>query len=150
MTHLSHTWKQRGSISLWRYTENERNFPGWHLSADGAGCDSLAALVDSLAKDGVPVSRSVELTPPTPALLAIPNNRRGTAKYVAPFKLRVSFVSDPSSWLFPEHMEPAELSFGHDWLVPLVKGINGIPLGQGDYCIGSDLPLWFWWRTGTV
>ena len=22
-------WKQSGRVSLWRYTENERNYPGW-------------------------------------------------------------------------------------------------------------------------
>ena len=22
------------NISIWRYTENQRNYPGWHLNAD--------------------------------------------------------------------------------------------------------------------
>ncbi len=27
-------WRQAGAIFLWRYEENVRNDPGWHLTAD--------------------------------------------------------------------------------------------------------------------
>ena len=145
MKPFSHSWKQQGSISLWRYTENERNFHGWHLNADLAGCQSLVTLFEALAADGPSASRTVNLTRPTTAVLAVPNNRGGTAKFKSPEKLRIAFSSDPGQWSFPPQLEPAEFSYGYEWLSPLCKGVNGIPQGDGDYSIGHDLPLWFWW-----
>ena len=47
-------WKQRGIISLWRYTENSRNYSGWHLTADAAGCASLLELLPPV--DAPPVN----------------------------------------------------------------------------------------------
>jgi hypothetical protein len=150
MKPISHSWKQEGSISLWRYTENERNYPGWHLSADTRGCSSLSSLLQSLAADGDGAARAIALEPPTASVLAIPNNRGGQAKFRAPAKLRVRFVRDPRLWSFPKTLEPAELAFGYDWLAPLKQGLDAISQGQGDYSIGIDhdgnLPLWFWWR----
>lgn len=146
----SHSWKQHGAISLWRYTENECNYPGWHLSANPAGCESLIALIEALAADGANAARSVELMPPTSAILSVPNNKHGTAKFVAPTKLRISFSGTPDHWLLPQQLEPAELSFGHAWLAPLRNGLAGIPNGIGDFSIGGDLPLWFWWQADTA
>lgn len=146
----SHSWKQHGAISLWRYTENERNYPGWHLSANPAGCESLITLIEALSADGAGTTRSVGLTPPTPAILGVPNNKHGTARFNAPAKLCISFSSIPDHWLFPPQLEPAELSFGHDWLAPLRNGLAGIPNGVGDFSIGDDLPLWFWWQASTA
>jgi hypothetical protein len=37
----AHLWKQAGRISVWRYTENAGNYPGWHLTADPAGFSRL-------------------------------------------------------------------------------------------------------------
>ena len=144
----SHQWKQQGSVVLWRYTENLRNYPGWQLTADAMGCHSLVELLDAFDADGVAGSRAVNISPPTPAILTVPNNRR--AQWVAPTKLRVSFSTTPSQWRFPEALEPAGLTVGAEWLQKLRHGILGIPLGEGDFAIGNsddgNLPLWFWWQ----
>ena len=146
--YLANLWKQSGHISLWRYTENERNYPGWHLNADHAGCHSLQELVEALAAVGGG-SRSVTLTAPTKSQLGVPNNHSGRAAWLAPSKLRVAYSATPSEWSFPAGIEPAVLTIGSDWLSPLLEGIAGIPKGRGDYCIGGqgseNLPLWFWW-----
>ena len=154
MKHFSRSWKQDGSISLWRYTENERNYYGWHLSADARGCKSLSNLLQALAADGHAATRTVELQPPTPAVLAVPNNRGGRATYKAPAKLRLSFTKEAGQWSFPATLDPAELAFGYDWLAPLQEGLDAVAQGRGDYSIGanqgSSLPLWFWWRVGAA
>src|SRR5690606_19210464 len=116
--------------SLWYYTENERNYPGWHLAADAAGCASLIALLDALAADGTPASRAVEITPPSKAQLAVPNNKSGSAAWRAPSKLRVALSSNPSEWSFPPALDPAVLTVGSEWLAPLRKGISGILHGR--------------------
>ena len=150
MKSLSHSWKQQGSIYLWRYTENERNYPGWHLSADPAGCQSLVALFEALAADGPSAFRTIDLTAPTTAILSVPNNRSGTAKFKSPKKWRIGFSKDPSHWSFSQQLESAEFSYGYVWLSPLCKGVNGIPQGHGDYSIGGDPRLWFWWSGRTA
>lgn len=147
--HRSHSWKQSGNASLWYYTENERNYPGWHLTADAAGCDSLVALLDVLAADGNGAFRIVEIRPPSNAQLKVPNNKSGLAAWQAPSKLRIAFSDDPAEWSFPLGLEPASLTLGSDWLTPLRDGISGIPRGRGDYSIGrigkGSAKLWFWW-----
>ena len=146
MIDSSQPWSQSGRVSLWRYTENTKNYGGWHLNADAAGCRSLAALLRELASGGSP-TRSVRLTSPTVAELAVPNNR--DADWLAPNKLRVGWSATPSDWCLPPSLDPAELTFGSDWLEPLLTGVAGIAQGKGDYSIGSrgggSLPLWFWW-----
>jgi hypothetical protein len=143
----ANSWKQSGRVSLWRYTENERNYPGWHLNADAAGCQSLLALLVALSADGHG-SRTVAITAPTKAELNVPNNKSGLAAWVAPDKLRVALSSDPEEWSFPPQVDPAALTIGSGWLARLGEGIAGIPAGRGDYAIGDrkgGLPLWFWW-----
>jgi hypothetical protein len=144
----SHSWKQSGSVSLWRYTENLRNYPGWHLTADAVGCASVVTLLDALESDNSAVSRTIALVPPTPAVLAVPNNR--SSAVIAPEKLRMSFSLAPSQWSFTESAAPAELTFGSNWLPQLRRAIAGISRGEGDYSIGEsgggNLPLWFWWQ----
>ena len=147
--HRAHSWKQSGNVSLWYYTENERNYPGWHLTADAAGCESLVGLLDALAADGIPASRVVEITPPSKAQLGIPNNQSGLAAWRAPSKLRIAFSSNPAEWSVPRDLDPTALTIGSDWLAPLREGISGIPHGRGDYSIGPagklSPRLWFWW-----
>lgn len=145
----SHLWQQSGFIMLWRYTDNLRNFPGWHLTANAEGCASLITLLDAFATDGVPGSRTLIITAPTRANLAVPNNR--SAASVAPTKLRISFTAVSSQWFFPESTDPAELSIGAEWLPVFRQAIAGIQAGKGDYSIGpsGSGSLWFWWQPAT-
>lgn len=146
MKSQSHSWQQNGSIMLWRYPDNERNFPGWHLTADAGGCASVVAVLDAFAADGAPASRTLSITAPTAAVLAVPNNGSACAK--APRKLRLSFSEDTALWSFPDSDAPAELSFGAEWLPILRQAFLGIPSGKGDYSIGSAERgrLWLWWQ----
>lgn len=149
MAHPVNSWKQSGNISLWRYTENQRNYPDWHLNADTNGCASLIALLDVLTEEGPDAYRTVKVTPPNQAQLAVPNNHSGRAAWQAPEKLRLSLSTDDAAWIFPSQSNPAILVIGSDWLAPLRKGIKDILFGRGDYSIGNNsddnLRLWFWW-----
>jgi len=141
-------WKSAGRISLWRYTENESNYPGWHLNADEAGCACVLALLDALSRDDAPY-RTLALTPPTDAQLRVPNNRHGNAAWLAPERLRVRLGAEPAQWAFPRDLDPATMIVGSQWLEPLRRGIADIAGGRGDYSIGGgdtdSLRLWFWW-----
>ena len=143
-----HPWKQQGVVSLWRYTENVGNFPGWHLSADDAGVQSLLQLLGSLQSDSS-AYRTVSISPPSKRLLQVPNNQRGRAKWVAPSKLQIRVSPGSDEWGFPPELDPAYLTVGSSHLPSLIGALEGIPRGEGDFSIGSDhnsnLRLWVWW-----
>lgn len=139
-------WKPSGTVSLWRYTVNTRNYPGWHLNADATGCRSLLDLLDALATE--PGSyRTIPLRPPSETQLEVPNNRR--APLVTATKLQLALSDMPTQWRFPPDHDPASLTIGSDWLAPLRKGLLDITQGRGDYSIGNEgnesQRLWFWW-----
>jgi hypothetical protein len=140
-------WKQAGRISLWRYVEHSRHFPGWHLNADQDGCQSLARLLELFSIDCAG-SRTVELAAPTEAQLRVPNNKGGLAPCIAPAKLKITFSQEPDHWSFPPETEPATLAVGKIWIEAIRQGLADIPMRRGDYSVGprqSSLPLWFWW-----
>ena len=141
-------WKQRGIISLWRYTENSRNHSGWHLSADAAGCASLLELLQALHACPESVYRTVHITPPSPSTLKVPNFR---SKWVAPTKWRIALEPNKEStslWSIEIQEDSVQLTLGGAMFQELANGITDISRGEGDYSIGgSDRQsrLWFWW-----
>ena len=141
----SDAWKHSGSISLWRYEPRDRNYPGWHLSADRTGSASFSALLDALLADGPDAYRSVELS--APSQYALPDNYKAGGWVSAP-KLKLSIAGSPSEWPFVVGFNPAKLSVGADWVPLLKEGVLGIHHGKNDYSIGprgrGNEPLWFW------
>jgi hypothetical protein len=143
----TYSWKQSGTIALWRYAERERNFRGWHMTANREGCASLLSLIDAMISDAVPQTRVVRLTTPTDQDLSVlhPSKRN----VIVPAKLRLTMSGSASEWQFPEDSEPAALKIGQDRISALRLGIEDIARGRGDYSIGDgnrhSLQLWFWW-----
>ena len=141
-------WKQRGIISLWRYTENSRNYPGWHLSADAAGCASLFELLQALRACSESTSRTVHITPPSSSTLKVPNYR---SKWVAPTKWRIAFEPNKAAtslWSIETQEDSVHLTLGVTMIQELASGVKDIRRGEGDYSIGGsdEQPrLWFWW-----
>ena len=95
------SWKQAGRLFFWRFTENTRNFPGWHFMVDRAASTSIAALLRSMAQSASPCSRTVVVSLPTAEVLSIPNNRN--SQCVAPERLRVELApSGAKAWALIE------------------------------------------------
>ena len=141
-----HAWEQEGLVSLWRYEPRNRNFHGWHLAADKAGCVSLMNLLDALSMDGPGATRSVGISRPTKAMMAVANCPVRT--FVAPSALRITITEDPTEWRFPVASVYAQLFMGMGWLPLMRYGIKDVGQGNGDYSIGAgskDQQLWFWW-----
>ena len=143
-----HSWKQRGLISIWRYTEFAKAFGGWHLSANDEGIRSLLQLVPAL-QAAPNLYRTLTITPPSKRLLRVPNYQQGRAKWEAPAKLQLRFASDPGVWELLEDAELPQFTIGDEYLPELIRGLEGIPKGDGDYSIGpmqrGQTRLWFWW-----
>jgi len=140
----SHAWQQHGTVSLWSYRDNLRNYPGWHIGADAAGCVSLLALLDALEVDGAGATRTLHLSPPSPAQLAVPNNR--DARWDAPTTLRLAVDEDVAFWQWEVDGARATLRLGKAAMAALRQGVLDIAVGRGDYSVGQGAQaLWFWW-----
>ncbi|MGB5690396.1 MAG: hypothetical protein WBM45_14090, partial [Woeseiaceae bacterium] len=129
---------------LWQYTENTRNFPGWHLVVDSAASDSLAALVASLNETQEPIHRTLQISQPTQEVLRIPNNKGGQARYSAPDKSVIYF--DPTNeqlWALECVDDVAEWRLGANSMTELGLALAK-PNDYFDRRFGKDKPLWFW------
>lgn len=139
-----------GTICLWQFQENAKNYPAWNFSASPAGARSLISIVRALQLSGG--FRTIPIAPPTPAVLQVPNNRGGDAKWFAPKKWRIVAADHPEYWHFPAAPELAVLTLGSAGMDDLIAGVSSIADGEGDYCIGganAEESLWFWWHPRT-
>ncbi|MCF7750275.1 hypothetical protein KQ945_05925 [Bacillus subtilis subsp. subtilis] len=140
----SHAWQQHGTMSLWSYRDNLRNFPGWHLGADAAGGVSLLALLDALGIDGAGATRTLQITAPSAAQLAVPNNR--DAQWEAPTTWRLTFDDGVPFWQWQVEERRVSLRLGSEAMADLRHGVLDIAAGRGDHSVGHGAQaLWFWW-----
>lgn len=139
-------WRARGVVRLWRYLDNERNYPGWHMRADA---DGYAALLELLAafRGGGSAYRTLDVTPPDARVLRGPNNGNGHARWWAPRKWRIAYDAGAQRWDFPPEGDLAMLTLGAVGLDELAEGVALAARGGFDYAVGSgadDAVLWFW------
>jgi hypothetical protein len=136
------SWKQTGRLFFWRFTENTRNYPGWHFMVDHAASSSIAALLRSMAQSESPCSRTVVVSLPTTDVLNVPNNRQ--SRCVAPERLRIELaVSDANSWLLTEDGAVVHWHLGADRLRELAD-VFADPAKYFDSTIGEGPVLWSW------
>jgi hypothetical protein len=114
------------------------------MSADADGCAALLSWLRS------PDERTeFRLQPVTPEVLSVPNNQGGLAAYVACtlFKLQVRSGAARGNLLFSEASGHLSLECSQLQVERIIKGVQDIQRGEGDYCIGEDddQVLWFWW-----
>lgn len=138
----SEKWTQDGRVFLWRYTENTRNFPGWHLALDVLGGNSLLTLFSSMKASNQPTMRTVRLTKPGSDVLAIPNNR--TSRIVTKDKLLINWTPDrKNEWSIDEQDDEVIMVLGKKVLANIENAIEN-PNKAFDTTIGVDPLLWFW------
>jgi hypothetical protein len=141
-----------GGVSLWRYRENRHNYPGYHLTADTAGCDFLLASLQRLVSASSALHIELPLAPLSPDILAVPNNRRGNATVRA--FTRLELVTEPHfeqrHMRFTEQHPKCVIDLSSAQAGCFADGVRDIANGKGDYCIGEvrDQELWFWWHPG--
>jgi hypothetical protein len=139
-----------GRICLWRYREPLRDYAGFHLSADPAGCDQLRALLSSMTRARKPEIGTVVLDPVTPLDVAVATNRVGDTRPTS--YRRWELLVDPR--FPPEHLHFRVAGDGvRTELSPIqaesiMGGVEDIRARRGDYAIGEEEEhqLWFWWQ----
>ena len=136
-------WKQSGNVYIWRYQDNPKNYPGWHLSANNAGCMSISELLRAFIDSPPETNRTVQLSVPTEKQFCVPNcNRRP----IPETKLRITKSGIPDEWALKNIEDKLQLDIGTVYLQKLISGIADIQQQKGDYCIGhTHQELWFWW-----
>jgi hypothetical protein len=146
-------WRQQGRIFLWRYRDKPRNYPGWHLSADAPGAQSLVELCRLMEGAQFSSETSIIISDPTASVLSVPNYIRGAAKWQSAHRWTIEYPKGkvaPGEWQIRFSGEELRLRVGGGTLEQLERGIEDIRNGHGDYTIGSDdTPesdrLWLWW-----
>lgn len=133
-------------ICVWRYLDNEKNFPGYHLSADVEGCLYMQERIRD------PWERSsILLVPPDSEVLLVPNNQGGTARTKAFSKLRIKTTDRDESGRFAisEVESSLTLKLPRGQTPLMLQGIRDIKNGEGDYSMNGEegASLWFWWQS---
>ena len=135
------------SIHLWKYLENKKNYPGYHITADKEGCRALLKQLDVDTQKEF----GIVLNPVDKMALKVPNNMGGKAEYEEYSKLIITVkeVSNKDRKLFniSDNSPCLTITLSNDQKRNLVKGIKDISNGWGDYSIGPgrDNLLFFWW-----
>jgi hypothetical protein len=138
-------WEQRGSISLWHYEEFPKNFRGYHLTADRAGCEFLLGLIERFRKADYPAIKGIMLDDPTPTRLAVPGCRQRCIPAIR-LELRFLRAACDEHWTVSECDGEVIIEMGANGLNHFERGIRDITLGKGDWAIGKgEKSLWFWW-----
>ena len=137
-------WRQTGVLHLWRFTENVRNYPGWHLATDPTGLASLLDLLTRLRSTSESgASRTVHLTGPSAEVLATVNNRRSPV--VSPARVRVATIDVPDGWAITEQDADMTMTMGVEHLDGIIRWL-GDPTTAFDTTYGKAPSLWFWGR----
>jgi len=134
-------WKQAGALYLWRYTENQRNYPGWHLAADKTGFAALTDLLTRLLRAGDAASRTTQIAPPSPAVLGTANNR--TAPVVSTERARWNVSAIEHEWRLDESSKVLSLNLGRQKVAGMLHWLSN-PEQAFDTTYGTSPPLWFW------
>lgn len=140
----AHQWKQRGRIYLWRYLENTRNYPDWHLSLDPAAHESLTTLFRAFCEEGLKCKRTLVVTAPPAAVLQVPNNQGGKARFTSPAKIRLSYEPDLERvWTIDAEADPLDWRIGPGGAAE-VRSVLDEPHRYFDENFGGEPSIWWW------
>ena len=142
-------FKVSPNISIWKYLENNRNYPGWNFNASPNTVQEIIHLLMLMEECQYSTSKKMILKKTTDSQLRIPNNRKGLAKIKSLNELVLysKKESDSNLWKINEIDSRIEVYFGEDKLKELVNSLNRIIKGENDFAI-SDINeeniIYFW------
>lgn len=139
-----HRWTPHGTVYVWRYLENVRNYPGWNIALDKSSQDGLKQLCLAFAGQTDYCYRTIPITRPTKQILQVPNNKSGHAQFSSPAKLRLEYdPSSPMRWSFELDDDRAVFIVGSG-RVAEIKAVLDNPEQYFDQSIGGEPGLWLW------
>ncbi len=69
---------RKAQVAIWYYKDNVRNYPGFHMTVGSTACQWLSAVLAGNSFNFIELS----LIPASTSILAVPNNKRNTARHV--------------------------------------------------------------------
>lgn len=135
--------KPYGRVSIWTYGMS-RNFPSWHLCCNKQASSFLIALIDAMLSAKWPAKKTVPLV--ADAVLTAATGFTSEPRYARSFEIRFAQSNERGLWQLEERDGEISLSLGEDTIKELRKGIIDLTSGEGDYSIGDNPCLWFWWE----
>jgi hypothetical protein len=124
-------------ICIWRYLENDKNYPGYHISVDSEGAEAIARVLCDPDREQV----SFKLSSPTSIELAVPNNMGGDARFesFAALSIKTIPTSNKSRKLFTvySHFPALNIEGSRDQLKTFAKHIRRCVEGYIDYSWGT-------------
>src|SRR4051812_37214169 len=120
-------------VYIWKYTDNDRNYPGWNMTVDNLASLELSQLFDMMEKCEWSTTKKILTTRPTDKEISAPNNRNGTAKWTTKSKIIFSLTINnaPDYWMTTETIDELQISFGKERLKRLKDAIIKIPERNG-------------------
>jgi hypothetical protein len=140
-------FKFNGQLFLWKYRDNIRNYPGWNISLDPAGCDSFLSLLDLMEQSEYSSLVSFFVNEPSQEHLNIAN--RG-ARYKICKRIKLNHKKQPDDlWHMNESTSALTITFGLPKLQELKESIEKVQSGDGDFAItekkeSEENILYFW------
>lgn len=144
--------KVKGKIYIWKYLENSRNYPGWNITTDKIGGESLLELIDLMITCKWSSKKTFQTIEPNKNQLNVPNNKNGKAEWksVQNLTLNLKKEIEPDFWEIIDKGNEIEISLGNNSLLKLEKAIKRILNNDGDFAIYSsnddENVLYFWWN----
>jgi hypothetical protein len=139
-------FKVKGAIYLWKYLSKQNSYPGWNLTADKVGCDSLSALMTVMDNSDYPSKKSLRTEPPIKQVKVA--NQTSTFETIQLLTLQ-SIKEEMNNWVIEEGGNELVIVFGSKKLTELKNAIHKVKDGQGDFAISDDKGeniLYFWWH----
>jgi hypothetical protein len=147
-------WKQAGTLCLWRYRGNYKNYPGWNLASDEAGWQAIFDFLERMAASALACRRGIKVSRPAPSVLAVPNNPARESGIESPSLLNLIAPGgkvEGRHWKLKSDAAQVSLEVGTDKLGELREAVRRTRSNGGDFAIGPDeksswkeASVWFW------
>lgn len=138
--------KHTGRVYIWKFIPENRNYPGWNLTADIEGCNSLIKLLQQMQLASFPSHKTIITHPATinQVKAATDNKPFETVGRIA-LKFR---KGEQQLWQTEERNDVLEIRFGEREMQLLQTALQRIIKGEGDFAIGdaeNEHLVYFWW-----
>ena len=135
-----------GSLYIWKYVDDQSHYPGWNITGDNDGCDSLIELLEIMDKSDYPSRKSIKTVPVTANQVKVANGGR----YKATESLKLDYKRyGQIEWKTSETKDGLLIEFNKDKIKELKTSIQKIKKGNGDFAVSDSLDdnvLYFWWN----
>jgi hypothetical protein len=140
----------RGSLHLWKYLEQQSNYPGFNLTADKDGCDSMIELLTCFKNVDHKPTKTITLNLTTPEIARVGTTK---SKFKTFSTLTLNLIDkEENIWIVEEQpYGEIKISFSRFYLSELVNAIERVRVHEGDFSIADKKRkniLYFWWYLG--